>query len=112
MFEGKLPPTPDSRDPAAPQLAEENLCEMNWSDLVARLSAARELRAELANSDEAVLASFDAESARHIASQHECCRRDDSERDVNPDDLGNGKGQAAEHASGADRKTPATRGNT
>ncbi|WP_338242108.1 hypothetical protein [Aurantiacibacter hainanensis] len=112
MFEGKLPPTHDSRDSAAGRLVDEDLCEMSWGDLVARLSAARELRAELAESDEATLASFDAESARHIASQHETSRRTHDEPDVNHDGLGNGKRRAAERNSRADRETPATRGNT
>ena len=91
---------------------DDNLCEMNWGDLVARLSAARELRAELAESDETTLASFDAESARHIASQHEISRRAQGQRDVNPDDLGNGKGRTAERNQHAARAKPATRGNT
>ena len=112
MFEGKLPQTSDSRESAALTPPQDVLCEMKWSELVARLSAARELRAELAHTDESVLASFDAESARHIASQHESCLRERGERDVNPDDLGNGKGHAAEGAPRADRETPATRGNT
>jgi len=112
MFEGKPIHSGDSRISAAGDMPEETLCELKWTDLVARLSAARELRAELAATDECVLASFDAESARHLASQHECYRNRDSERDVNPDDLGNGKGHTAERGSRADRETPATRGNT
>ena len=112
MFEGKPIPAPDSRISAADETVESTLCELSWADLTARLSAARELRAELAQSDEAVLASFNAHSARHIASQHEGFRHDNGQREVNPDDLGNGKGHAAEHEPRADRETPATRGNT
>lgn len=112
MFEGKLPLAPDSRNSATGQVPEEALCELSWSDLVARLSAARELRAELAASDETMLASFDADSARHLACQHDGLRPDNSEYDVNPDDLGNGKGRAAKDQSRADRDTPATRGTT
>ena len=80
MFEGNPIPAPDSRSSAAGDSAE-NLCELNWADLTARLAAARELRAELAMTADCVLASFDAESARHLASQldsfdHRCSQRD------------------------------------
>lgn len=112
MFEGKAPLALDSRNSANGEMPEEALCELKWSDLVARLSAARELRAELALSDESMLASFDAESARHIASHHEGPRADNDKHDVNPDDLGNGKGHAAIHQSRADRDPMATRGTT
>ena len=112
MFEGKPLQAPDSRNSATGDTPEDRLCELHWGDLVARLSAARELRAELAASDAGALASFDACSARHLASQHESYRADKDERDVNPDDLGNGKWPAAEHEARADRETPATRGNT
>ncbi len=111
MFEGKPLQAPDSRNSATGNPPEGSLCELRWSDLVARLSAARELRAELAMNDAGTLASFDAESARHLASQHESFRIGDDERDVNPDDLGNGKWPAAEEEPRADRETPATRGN-
>lgn len=112
MFEGKLSHQPESRDSATGDLPDEALRDLQWSDLVARLTAARELRAELAASDSSILASFDADSARHLASQHECHLLDENEPDVNPDNLGNGKGHAAEHGSHTDRDTPATRGNT
>jgi len=112
MFEGKLPSAPDSRNSAAGDMPEDVLCELQWGDLVARLAAARELRAELAASAAGALASFDADSARHLASQHEGFRTGNEERDVNPDDLGNGKWPAAEHQERADRETPAIRGNT
>lgn len=111
MFEGKLPLAPESRDSATGEMPEEVLCELRWSDLVARLSAARELRAELAASDETMLASFDADSARHLASHHEGLHDDNNEPDVNPDDSGNRKGQAAINQIRADHDKPATRGN-
>lgn len=107
MFEYKPIPMPDSRDCAADAVAESALCELNWAELTARLAAARELRAELAHSNAAVLASFNAHSARHLASQHDVFRDRDSQPDVNPDDLGNGKGHAAEHIARDDRETPA-----
>jgi hypothetical protein len=112
MFEGKPISASESRKSTQGEAEENALCELSWADLVARLSAARELRAELAESDEGTLASFDAESARHLASQHDGFRIRDSQRDVNPDDLGNGKGHAAIQQERADRETTATRGNT
>jgi len=112
MFEGKPVPAPESRHFTQGEAEENRLCELSWADLVARLAAARELRAELAETDESTLASFDAESARHLASQHDGFRSGESERDVNPDDLGNGKGHAAIKQERADRETTAPRGNT
>ncbi|MGB3794936.1 MAG: hypothetical protein WA957_01370 [Alteraurantiacibacter sp.] len=112
MFEGKITTAPDSRNRATGQIPQEELCELRWPDLVAKLTAARELRAELAASDSTTLASFNAESARHLASQHECLLHDDDELDVNPDNLGNGKGPVSKREQRADRETSATRGNT
>lgn len=112
MFEGKPPIAPDSRDENQGDTPEEIMSEMQWSDLVSRLSAARELRAELAETDEATLASFDAESARHLARHNGSAQSGNYERDVNPVDLVNGKGRAAETQERADRDTTASRGNT
>ena len=74
---------------------------MTWSDLVARLGAARDLRRELGVSDIGGDASFDASSAQHIALITD---REDTagKRTVNPDDLGNGKSDGCttgEHAA-------------
>lgn len=112
MLEGKPIHPSDSRNSAADTQSDERLCELDWANLVARLCAARELRAELAAHHEMALASFDAESARHLASQIGGYRNGEDERDVNPDDLANGKGRAAEGEAHAHRDTPATRGNT
>ena len=65
MFEGKLPSTADEL-PLEEPLEGDALRLLNWADLVARLSAARELRASLGGG----VASFDAGSARCIAAQH------------------------------------------
>lgn len=89
-----------------------SLCELSWSDLVAKLAAARELRAELSDADDSNLASFDAGSARHLALHQEPMQHEDYERSVNPDDLGNGKGACGKRREGADRNQPANRGNT
>ena len=88
MFEGKPPRPADARafdekrdiDPLRP---------LNWSDLVARLSAARGLRPYGEGPDAAgVEASFDAGSARRIAAHH------NGKHDVNPDVSANGIGPA------------------
>ena len=81
MFEGKLP-TPVEALPLGELQDGEVLRPLSWSDLVARLSAARDLRASLEGSE----ASFDAGSARRIAAHH------NGKSSINPDDLGNGKG--------------------
>ena len=86
MFEGKLP---SAR--AAPELAEDPaeagaLRELTWSDLRARLEAARDLHDSLRAGAEDHFASFDAHSARRIAALAE------GKQVVNPDDLANGKG--------------------
>ncbi len=112
MFEGKYIQASDSRDSAEAGATEKTLCELHWSDLVARLTAARELRAELVVSNEKTLASFDAESARHLASHHDCQLHGDYQPDVNPDDLANGKGHTPECGERTDRDPSATRGNT
>jgi hypothetical protein len=63
----------------------DSLHEISWDDLVSRLVAARDLRAELNQSDHCP-ASFHARSARRIAELR------DGEHSINPDDLGNRKG--------------------
>lgn len=116
MFEGKPPVAPEALGSAKGEKPEDALCELSWPELQAKLAAARELRASLAESGTGVgdstLASFDAESARHLAHHQEPMRQDDYERDVNPNDLGNGKGAYGNTSQGVDRKQPAIRGNT
>jgi len=67
MFEGKPPKAVDARPFEEPQ-AGESLRPLSWGDLVARLEAARGLRASLSGGAED--ASFDADSARCIAAHH------------------------------------------
>lgn len=64
----------------------DSLRELSWSDLRARLAAARDLRLSLAQAGPQDLASFDAPAARHVAA---LANGKDS---VNPSDLANGKG--------------------
>jgi len=69
MFEGKLP-TPAEAMPLGEAHDGEALRLLSWADLVARLSAARELRASFAGRAAGSDASFDAGSARRIAAHH------------------------------------------
>lgn len=85
MFEGK-PPRIAEALPLEEQQAGEALRPLSWDDLVARLSAARDLRASLGGSASVPRASFDAGSARRIAAHH------NGKHPVNLDDSGNGKG--------------------
>ena len=86
MFEGK-PPRPGDLRPLDFEPGEDDrLRPLSWSDLVARLSAVRELRGEAGPSDEASEGSFDAGSARLIAAHH------NGKQPVNLDNSSNGKG--------------------
>lgn len=70
MFEGK-PPLPGESRPLGER--DEALRPLSWSDLVARLSAARDLRASFAPGEGGKIdsaASFDAGCARRIAAHH------------------------------------------
>jgi hypothetical protein len=58
---------------------------VSWSDLVAKLDAARELRVELGGGETACDGSFDRDSARHIAALTE------GKQDINLEDLADGK---------------------
>ena len=86
MFEGK-PPRPDVFRPLDDEQGDgERLRSLSWGDLVARLSAVRELRAALRHPGEGLEGSFDAGSARRIAEHH------NGKQAVNLEDSGNGKG--------------------
>lgn len=90
MFEGKLPLAHVAHYPAEDGNSAGSLRGLTWSDLRARLEAARDLRLSLnlsmRDSPDDHLASFDAQSARRIAALA------DGKHVVNPDDLANGKG--------------------
>lgn len=92
MFEGNLL----RPEEACPLDDGENeaLRPLRWDDLVARLSAVRDLRMAKDPADDGGEASFDAGSARWIAAHH------GGQQAVNPDDSGNGKGPEGT-ASGA-----------
>ena len=69
MFEGK-PPRAAEALPLEEAQEGEALRPLSWSDLVARLSAARELRASFSGRAAGSEASFDAGSARRVAAHH------------------------------------------
>jgi hypothetical protein len=101
MFEGKL----HSAEPAQPRGSGGRLRPVSWHDLVARLDAVRELRVELGLGEAGGVASFDPDSARHIAELAE------SKRDINFDDLANGKsadGMGRPNTNGAASDDPRT----
>ena len=82
MLEGKPPSSADALPLEEPQEGE-SLRPLSWSDLVARLTAARALRESIEGQ---AAASFDASSARCIAAHH------NGKHIVNPDVSGSGKG--------------------
>jgi hypothetical protein len=86
MFEGNLPATPGFTGVEATLADSDSLRELSWSDLRARLEAARDLRLSLAHGAVQDMASFDAPMARHVAA---LANVKDA---VNPADLANGKG--------------------
>ena len=88
MFEGK-PPKSAEGHAAEGQRESETLRPLSWSELVARLAAARDLRASLTGRVSRSDASFDASSARCIAAHH------NGKHLVNPEDSGSGKGLEA-----------------
>ena len=85
MFEGKLPIAAEALPYGEPQDGDA-LRLLSWADLVARLSAARELRASFAGRPAGSDASFDAGSARRIAAHH------NGKHGVNLEDSSYGKG--------------------
>ena len=85
MFEGQ-PPRPGENRPLDEEQREAgSLRPLKWEELVARLTAARDLRAEMDPHAEGSEGSFDAGSARRIAAHH------NGKQGVNLEDSGNGK---------------------
>ncbi|MDE1468189.1 hypothetical protein [Aurantiacibacter sp. D1-12] len=111
MFEGKPPLPPAASGSERGDSAAGELCALRWPDLVAKLAAARDLRAELAGQEDVSLASFDPHGAAHLASHSEKSPVD-GKRSVNLDGLANGKGNGGIVDSAIDNDDPAYRGNT
>ena len=101
MFEAK-PPSPATYAPSEFQDSSRSLHPVRWPDLVAKLDAARDLRASLLAHAGEGEASFDAHCAQHIAALCE------GKRGINLDDLVDGKGTGGicgeidERAAGGD----------
>jgi hypothetical protein len=85
MFEGKPPIVPEGHDSRGELAGADSLRPLTWSDLRARLEAARDFRASLRQGEGGEFASFDATSARRIAALA------NGKRGVNPSDLANRK---------------------
>ena len=105
MFEGKLPGTATAQPLDKASAGQGRLRPVSWSDLVARFDAVRELRSELDIGETAGGASFDPDSARHIAELA------DGKPDINLDDLANGKaadGMGRHNSNGAESDDPRT----
>jgi len=100
MFEGKSV----RADFDQPNGESSSLHRVTWSELVARLDAARDLRAVLGGQQAGGEASFDLASARHIA------ELGDGKHDVNLDGLANGKGPSGMSGQTEQRGSDSVRG--
>lgn len=102
MFERKLAHVDAIVPPDLAEAGPEGLRAVKWSDLVAKFDAIHDLRAELGAGETAGGASFDPDSARHIA------EIGGGKQDVNFDDLANGKtaGGISRSANGAASDDP------
>ena len=103
MFERKLTRADAVTSRDLPEAAPEGLRAVKWIDLVAKFDAIHDLRAELGAGETTGGASFDPDSARHIAELA------GSKQDINFDDLANGKaagGKAHPNNNGAASDDP------
>jgi len=97
MFERKLSRADVVPPLDLPEAASEGLRAVKWTDLVAKFDAIHDLRAELGAGETTGCASFDPDSARHIAEIGV------GKQDINFDGLANGKtaGGISRSANGA-----------
>ncbi|WP_137680425.1 hypothetical protein [Aurantiacibacter suaedae] len=111
MFEPNTPFVPENAAPASEDESQAGLRRVSWSELNARLAAARELRIALGGreDDAGDAASFDAEVARHVAHLHEPPGQHGKNR-VNPDHSTNGKRGDGKSGARQEDWRPATRG--
>ncbi|MEN7537454.1 hypothetical protein [Aurantiacibacter flavus] len=107
MFEPKNPFAPENTAHASKEQAD--LRPVSWSELNARLAAAREFRLAFGEDDRGEAASFDAEVARQVAHLHESPEPDGKNR-VNPDHSTDGKRTDGNTAPRQENWRPATRG--
>lgn len=109
MFEPKNPFAPENTAQADDSGAQAGLRPVSWSELNARLAAARELRIAFGEGDAGDAASFDAEIAKHVAHLHELPEAEGKNR-INPDHSTNGKCTAGNTSLRDKDRRPATRG--
>jgi hypothetical protein len=104
MYEGKINRAGIMPPLDLPEAGQDDLRAVKWSDLVAKFDAARGLRAELGAGEADGDASFDPDSARHIAALA------GGKQAVNFDNLANGKttGGNSRSAIGAVSDDPRT----
>lgn len=119
MFEGKPPFAREASNPAADARAVpgagDQLRTLSWSDLVAKLEAARDLREVLSGEeawpDATYDASFDPHCAHHLAEQQEHFPAN-SKYPVNPLDSGNRKENCCKEAPSNTEQDGVSRGRT
>ena len=109
MFEGKPLLAAEPQISAMGEALGAPATGLQWSDLVAKLDAARDLRAALNLADPSQLASFDAGLAQRLCAQEASAWGND-ERAVNLEDSANGKGNGGMEQAGIFAADPATRG--
>lgn len=111
MFEGKPPIAPGANGSEHGDSVGGELFVPDWSELTAKLAAARDLSRLLTEAEQTALASFDAQGARKLAAQHGFTGSN-GKHGVNPDDLANGKWPGFNSGRRAANGEPANRGNT
>lgn len=104
MFEGNPPIVPEGHDSHGELAGVDYLRPLTWSDLRARLEAARDFRASLRQAEDGDIASFDAGSARRIAALAS------GKHGVNPSDLANRKQNCGTKNSYQNDATQSARG--
>ena len=111
MFEGKPPILPLGGQASSGDSSADELCALSWSDLKAKLAAARDLREVIVEDENGAIASFDADSARRLAAISDR-PEDDGKRPVNPHGLGNSKANGRMDVAPAAPSEPDARGST
>ncbi|WP_305097507.1 hypothetical protein [Croceibacterium aestuarii] len=105
MFEAKFHKQGTARPLDHAEEADGGLRPVSWSDLVAKLDAARDLRIALHGLDEQGEGSFNPSCARHIAALG------DGKQGVNLDALADGKAPSGMANQHVERGADSVRGN-
>ena len=109
MFESRTPFSPHATERTSEAGAQADLRPVSWTEINARLAAARELRIALGQGESGPAASFNAGLARHVAHLHDEHEPDGNNR-VNRDLSTNGKHADGTHGPSNEDRRPATRG--